>query len=68
MEYLSIRQVAEKWKISPRRIQVLCASNRIPGAIRIGYAWAIPANTPKPVDGRIKSGKYIKDIKEPYKK
>ncbi len=43
MEYLSIRQTAEKWGLSVRRIQVLCAGERIPGAVRIGYSWAIPA-------------------------
>ena len=64
MEYLSIREVAEKWGISKRRIQVLCTENRIKGAVRIGYSWAIPADTEKPRDKRIKSGKYIKSSKE----
>lgn len=61
MEYLSIRQTSEKWGISVRRIQVLCAENRIPGATKIGSYWAIPANAEKPNDERIKSGKYIKE-------
>ena len=61
MEYLSIRQTSEKWSISPRRIQVLCASDRIPGAVRIDYSWAIPADAKKPKDARIKSGKYAKE-------
>jgi len=61
MEYLSIRQTAEKWGISRRRIQVLCAENRIPGVIRIDYTWAIPADAKKPSDARIKSGKYSKE-------
>lgn len=60
MEYLSIRQTAEKWGMSKRRIQVLCAENRIPGAMRIDYSWVLPADAKKPVDARIKSGKYIK--------
>ena len=60
MEYLSIRQIAEKWGLSIRRIQVLCADERIPGAVRIGYSWAIPADAEKPADARIKSGRYIK--------
>lgn len=60
MEYLSISQTAEKWNISKRRIQVLCSQDRIPGAMRIGYTWAIPADAEKPTDKRIKSGKYIK--------
>lgn len=61
MEYLSISQTAEKWNISRRRIQVLCTQGRIPGAVRIGFAWAIPVDAEKPKDQRIKSGKYIKN-------
>ena len=57
MEYLSIRQTAEKWGLSRRRIQVLCAENRIPALIRIDYTWAIPAVAKKTSDARIKSGK-----------
>ena len=60
MEYLSIRQTSEKWGISIRRIQVLCAENRIPGATKIGSYWAIPDDVEKPKDARIKPGKYIK--------
>ena len=60
MEYLSIRQTAEKWGLSVRRIQVLGAGERIPGAVRIGYSWAIPADAEKPADARIKSGRYRK--------
>lgn len=59
MEYLSVSQTSDKWGISRRRIQVLCATNRIPGAVRIGYSWAIPCNAEKPKDERIKSGKYV---------
>ena len=61
MEFLSTTQVAEKWGISPRRIQVLCAEGRIPGVFRVGNTWAIPEDSEKPADARIKSGKYIKD-------
>ena len=60
MRYLSVAQTAERWGISPRRIQILCNEERIPGAVRIGRTWAIPDNEPKPADARIKSGKYIK--------
>ena len=60
MEYKSIREMADEWGISKRRIQVLCSENRIEGAVRIGYLWAITANAKKPKDARIKSGKYRK--------
>lgn len=60
MKYLSVTETAERWGISTRRIQILCKEYHIPGAIRIGRTWAIPDDEPKPVDARIKSGKYIK--------
>ncbi len=61
MSFLSISQTAEKWGISGRRIQTLCAQNRIPGAVKIGSYWAIPEDAEKPKDERIKSGIYIKN-------
>jgi len=64
MEYMSISQAAEKWGISSRRIQVLCKQERIPGAARMGYVWAIPADAEKPKDARVKSGRYVKTISE----
>ena len=52
MEYVKISQMAEKWGISARRIRVLCAENKIPGVIRKGNLYMIPADAQKPVDGR----------------
>ena len=60
MDYLSIKQLSEKWAISKRRIQTLCSTDWIPGAKKVGYSWIIPDNAEKPVDARIKSGKYLK--------
>lgn len=60
MEYLSVKQTAEKWGITPRRLQILCSQDRIKGAMRVGNYWAIPSDAEKPKDARIKTGKYIK--------
>lgn len=54
MRYLTASQVAEKWNISQRRVQILCSSGRIEGVFKLGENWAIPENSPKPCDGRIK--------------
>ena len=64
MEYMSSSQAAEKWGISPRRIQVLCKQERIPGVSRMGYVWAIPADAEKQKDGRVRSGRYVKKVEE----
>lgn len=60
MDYISIKQLSEKWEISTRRIQILCRDGRIRGAMRIASTWAVPADAQKPKDARIKSGKYVK--------
>ena len=60
MEYLSIKQTSEKWGISVRRINDLCKAGRLPGAMKVGSYWAIPADCEKPKDSRIRSGRYVK--------
>lgn len=64
MEYVSIKQISEKWGICARRVQTLCTEGRIEGAQRVGHQWIIPADAPKPKDARVKSGKYIKSKNE----
>lgn len=52
MEYMTANQASKLWKISQRRVQLLCADGRIPGVFKLGDAWAIPTNTKKPEDKR----------------
>lgn len=54
MDYMTVRQAAEKWNLSPRSVQQLCTQGRIPGAGKFGKAWAIPADAEKPEDQRRK--------------
>lgn len=54
MNYLSVAQIAEKWDMTPRRVQVLCNEGRIVGAQRVGNVWTIPENAEKPADARKK--------------
>ena len=51
-DYLSLREAAQKWGGSERRINQYCTEGRIAGAQRIGKAWAIPSNAQKPGDPR----------------
>ena len=61
MNYLSVAQTAEKWEMTPRRVQVLCNQGRIEGAQRVGNVWTIPETAVKPIDGR----KKVTDITVP---
>ena len=56
--YLTIKEVAEKWNLTTRRVQKMCSDGIIPGVIRFGRAWAIPADAEKPADGRVTTGEY----------
>ena len=56
--YMTIKEVAEKWEITPRRVQVLCVSGRIKGAAKLGREWAIPVDAERPVDKRVTTGEY----------
>ena len=53
VKYLSAQDISDIWGITKRRVQNLCANNRIPGVIRIGNMWAIPADATKPRDARV---------------
>lgn len=62
--FMTLKETSEKWGISDRRINTLCAEGRIPGASKIGNMWVVPEIAEKPKDERVKSGRYIKTQKE----
>lgn len=50
MELFTTKEIAEKWKISSRRVTVLCNEGRVKGAVLKGNIWLIPEGTQKPVE------------------
>jgi Fic family protein len=52
---MNVKQAAEKWNISNRRVRALCINGQIKGAYRVGKIWYIPDGADKPQDGRIKT-------------
>ena len=52
---MTVKQASEKWGISDRRVRILCAEGKIPGAYQEGKAWKIPIDAIKPADGRYKT-------------
>ncbi len=51
----TVREVAEDWGISERRVRTLCDQGKIQGAVKEGRSWKIPEDAKKPADGRFKS-------------
>lgn len=63
-QFITLKEAAEKWGISERRIRILCTEGRVEGATKMGPMWVIPADSVKPEDKRVKSEKYIKEKTE----
>ena len=57
MEYLTAKEVGQKWGITSRMVNYHCSAGRIPGAVKKADLWLIPADAEKPIDGRTKEGK-----------
>ena len=53
--FMTVKQAAEKWGLSDRRVRILCAEGKITGAFQEGRSWKIPADAVKPADGRFRS-------------
>lgn len=66
MEYISVKQAAELWKITPRRVRFLCSQNKVFGVVKKNGYYHIPINSIKPPDGRKLRRKKIS--KEHYEK
>lgn len=60
--YISVKQAAEKWKISDRRVRTLCSEGKIPGVTREGRSWKIPEEAKKPEDGRYRSAESLLEV------
>ena len=54
MNYMTVKEVSEKWGVTPRRINYYCAGDRIPGAVKMATIWLIPKDAEKPIDRRYK--------------
>ena len=61
MDYISAKEAAGKWGITQRRVEALCLNGQVNGVERIGSMWLIPKNTEKPIDGRSKTAKHLKN-------
>ena len=46
--YVRPEEIAERWDVSIRQIQILCKTGKIDGAVKFGTIWAIPEDAVKP--------------------
>ena len=62
MDYMTLKEVSQKWSVTPRQVNYLCAAGRIPGAVKMAGVWLLPKEIAKPADRRYK--KQVKNENE----
>jgi DNA-binding CsgD family transcriptional regulator len=50
VDYINVKQAAEKWGVSTRRVQDLCKRGMIPGAQLWGRSWMLPQDAEYPTE------------------
>lgn len=68
MNYITVRQAADKWGVSERWVHKLCQNNRIKGQIRFSTVWMIPADAEKPPDARLNNAAPVRKSKRRERK
>ena len=64
MDYMTLKEASKIWGVTPRWINYYCSSGRILGAIKMGTIWLIPKNAEKPIEGRTKQGRKLKNAED----
>ena len=64
MDYMTLKEASKIWGVTPRWINYYCSSGRILGAIKMGTIWLTPKNAEKPIDGRTKQGRKLKNAED----
>ena len=62
--YSTIQEIAQKWNLTPRRVQKMCSDGKIAGVSKFGKVWVIPSDAERPVDERLTTGEYKDWIKK----
>ena len=55
------KEAAKLWDLTERRVAGLCKEGKIKGVQKFGRNWMIPAGAERPMDSRVKSGRYKKE-------
>ena len=56
--FVQAEEIAERWNVSIRQVQILCKAGKIDGVVKFGTTWAIPEDAVKPTrTGKLKPGR-----------
>jgi AraC family transcriptional regulator len=67
LEYLTVKEAAEKWGLGTRIVTLYCVEGRLEGSVKKGNLWLIPENTKRPADKRRRENKKPLSLKEEQK-
>ncbi|MEA4836439.1 MAG: hypothetical protein VB133_15085 [Anaeromusa sp.] len=62
VEYKTVKEMAEDWGLSERRVRLLCQKGKIDSVVQNGRAYLIPETAVKPVDKRYRKNKNISPL------
>ena len=62
VEYKTVKEMAEDWGLSERRVRLLCQKGKIDSVVQNGRAYLIPEIAVKPVDKRYRKNKNISPL------
>ena len=65
-QFITVKEAAEKWGVSPRRVQILCSQDRVKGAYRFGKSWMIPERAILPNARRTEEEKLPMPRRSPF--
>lgn len=51
-EYITVKELSEKWGVTKRRVNMCINDGRVPGAVRMGNIWLVPKDAEKPAGER----------------
>jgi hypothetical protein len=60
---MTVKEAAKKWGVTPRRVQEIIRTGRIPKAYKFDRIWVMPDDVQKPIDLRLER-KYQKELDE----
>ena len=60
MNYLNVRETADKWGVNVSLVRKYCAEGRIPNAVLRNGIWCIPEDTVRPI--RTQNGHVYEEV------
>ena len=58
--FTTVQTIAAQWGVTPAAVYDMCKAGKIDGAVKNKGRWYVPNNATRPLDARVRDGKYQK--------